>query len=362
MALTPGRERHAMMRYRLCFRLYRAGKRVFIAAATVSSLLFTGALAAGDEPEFLGVASDIVLDSIRVGPDGKRFAAVTVDPLANKRRVIVNCRNVAGAYDRVAQGTPIFSPEGSRMAFVASRDGKCYVVVDGVEGRGYEIIENRWPIANLIFSRGGRHIAYMARKDGKNYLVVDEREFGPYDDEVAGEAGDVQGIWDFQFNDDEKYFSYRAKTSGGMVACRGRFMDSGEISLTTSNEYENIGAGTPIWLGGAAGGGRTANCLPLSPGPPGRSSCRSCRSLRTWTKSRQCMPRSCPAVSFAHPIGQSASRRGTKPICGGRSFSARPIFPTKARTSGSPTMPSDRCCTHPTESAGPAWPGRATTS
>jgi len=220
----------------------------------LSSLLSARAPAASDEPELLGVASGIALDSIRVGPDGKRFAAVTVDPITNKRRAIVSCRNVAKGYDRVAKGHPIFSPEGSRTAFVASRDGKCFVVVDGMEGRGYAIIEGRWPIADLVFSRGGQHVAYKARKDGKNYLVVDAKEFGPYDDEVAGEAGKVQGIGDVQFSDNGEYFSYRAKTGGGMVACRGRFTKDGEISLTASKEYEHIGAGTPVWLGGAAAG------------------------------------------------------------------------------------------------------------
>jgi len=125
-------------------------------------------------------------------------------------------------------------------------------VVDGTESRGYEIVEDHWPVADLVFSRTGRHVAYKVRREGQNYLVVDGKEFGPYEDAVADEAGTVQGIWDFNFTDDEGYFSYRAQTGGGLVACRGWFRD-GSISLTTSKEYESIGAGGPVWLRGASG-------------------------------------------------------------------------------------------------------------
>lgn len=225
--------------------------RLFITASAVSALLCVGAFTARGERELLGEAGGIVAESIRVGPDGKRFAAVTVDPKTNQRRVVVNCRSLPRTYDLVAKGTPFFSPEGGRVAFVASRGGKCFVVVDGRESKGYEIAGDRWPIADVAFSPKGSHVAYKTRKGGKNFLVVDAKEFGPYDDAAADEDGQVRGIWDFGFVSEE-YFSYRAKTGGGMVACRGRIRD-GEITLTTSEKYEDIGSGSPVWLQGEAG-------------------------------------------------------------------------------------------------------------
>ena len=155
--------------------------RLFVAAVMIGLLAVIRAFAAGGETEVLGVAGDLVPDSICVGPDGKRFAAVVVDPVTNKRQVIENCRNLGKEYDLVAQGTPIFSPDGGRIAFVAARGGKCFVVVDGIEGTGYEIVQDRWPIADLVLSRSGQHIAYKTRKNARNYLVVDGQEFGPYD-------------------------------------------------------------------------------------------------------------------------------------------------------------------------------------
>jgi len=215
-------------------------------------LVSVAASAAHGERTLLGGVSHIVPSSIRVGPDGKRFAAVTVNPQTKERRVVVNCEALPGAYDAVAEGTPIFSPDGKRFAFVASRRGKCFVVVDGTEGRNYEITGDRWPIADLVFSPTGRHLAYKTRKEGKNYLVVDGKELGPYEDAAAEQGGKVRGIWDFWFAGDDNYFSYRAKTGEGMVACRGRFQDE-KISLTTSRAYETIGLDTPVWLRGKSG-------------------------------------------------------------------------------------------------------------
>lgn len=232
-------------------RLSVTGGRLFFTASIFTALLAVCAFAAPGERELLGEAAGIVPESIRLGPDGKRFIAVTVDPETNKRRVIVNCKSMSGTYDSIAKGTPIFSPEGSRHAFVAARGDKCFVVVDGKESPGYAIAGGRWPIADVAFSPLGQHIAYTARKDGKNYRVVDDKEFGPYDDAAADEDGQVRGIWDFRFASEE-YFSYRAKTGDGMVACRGRILAE-EITLITSGKFENIGVGTPVWLRGEAG-------------------------------------------------------------------------------------------------------------
>ena len=238
--------------YRLAGSVSGTGKRLLITASIICSLLSVAASDAHGERKLLGEASHIVPDSIRVGPNGSRFAAVTVDPQTKKRGVIVNCKRLPGAYDMVAKGTPIFSLDGKRFAFVALRRGKCFVVVDGTEGQQYEIIQDRWPITDLVFSPTGRYVAFKTRRGGKSYLVVNGKEFGPYDDVVTKEAGKVPGIGDFRFAGDDNYFSYRAKTGGGMVACRGWSHD-GKIDLTTSKKYEMIGAGTPVWLRGQAG-------------------------------------------------------------------------------------------------------------
>jgi len=237
--LTPTEapfERHPILR--LC-------PHVVIVIATC--LLCSPAYAAEDR-ELLGLMSHVVADSIQVGPDGSRFVAIAMDPLTKKQRVVVNAKPLPGEYDAVARGTPFFSADGRRIAFAASRDDKCFVVVDRKESPPYQITEQGWPVADMTFSPSGRHFAYLTRKDQKNYLVVNGREFGPYDNGTT-EAGNVPGIWDFQFADADDYFSYRAKVGDKMVACRG-WIRGGDVSITTSKPYASIGAGSPVWLRG----------------------------------------------------------------------------------------------------------------
>jgi len=225
----------------------------------VASIMFSLASAAvGQEQDeekrdLLGAASNIVPESIAIDPGGNRFAAIVVNPQTQKRTVMVDCKTLPGEYDMVAKGTPIFSLNGQRIALVASRRGKCFVVIDGKEGRNYDIDGDRWPIADLVFSPTGRYVAYKTRKQGKNYLVVNETEFGPYDDVIIEGTKTAPGIGDFRFADSDDFFSYRAKVGDKMVACRG-WIQGPKIDLATSKEYDSIGVGTPIWLRGQAGG------------------------------------------------------------------------------------------------------------
>jgi len=214
----------------------------------VAACLLSSLASAAEDRDLLGLMSHVVPDSIQVGPDGSEFVATITDPLTRKQRVVVNAKPLPGEYDAVAQGTPFFSPGGERFAFAASRDDKCFVVVDRKESPPYQITEQGWPVADLTFSPSGKHFAYLTRKEERNYLVVNGREFGPYDD-ASTDEGSVPGIWDFQFADNEDYFSYRAKTGEKMVACRG-WIRGGDISVTTSKPYATIGAGSPVWLRG----------------------------------------------------------------------------------------------------------------
>jgi len=225
---------------------------LYIRTFLICSLLSAGAFAAEGERTLLGEAGNIIPQSIVVAPDGARFIAVIVDPKTKKRRVVVNGQRLPGVYDEIAKETPIFSPDGKRYAFVASRLGKCFVVADGKEGRNYEIVDGRWPIADLVFSPTRSRLAYKALRGGNSYLVVDEKEFGPYEDVTPGEGGKVPGIGDFRFAGDDTCFSYRAKVADGMVACRGWSHD-GKVELATSKAYAMVGAGTPVWLRGKAG-------------------------------------------------------------------------------------------------------------
>jgi hypothetical protein len=100
----------------------------------------------------------------------------------------------AGAeYDLLGDGTPIFSPDGKHVAYVAWRGAKELVVVDGQPGAECE------RVGGLIFSLDGKRVAYGAKKAGKCFVVVD------------GQPGaECEGVRGLIFSLDGKRVAYAA--------------------------------------------------------------------------------------------------------------------------------------------------------
>ncbi|MBU1102136.1 hypothetical protein KJ853_00570 [Patescibacteria group bacterium] len=99
--------------------------------------------------------------------NGKRFAY-----LAEKETgeiVVVVDGKESGNFTRIGYFT--FSPNGERHAFLAWKNDKAFAVIDGKEGKHYDVL--RIP---PIFSPNSKRIAFVAEKDGKSFLVVDEKE------------------------------------------------------------------------------------------------------------------------------------------------------------------------------------------
>jgi dipeptidyl aminopeptidase/acylaminoacyl peptidase len=190
-----------------------------------------------------------VPDTLTLSPDGKRFAVVTVEPRTRKRRVVVDGQPAGKLYDSVARGTPIFSPDGGHVAFVARLGSRCHVVADGVEGEGYLLTRDGWPIADLTFSPHGKYLAFVARVEGKTHVVVNGKSFGPYEVSLDTEGNRLWGVWDIQFSPDGEHFAYRARVGGRMVLCVGKVVADParkDGRLSVSPPYESIGRGTPV--------------------------------------------------------------------------------------------------------------------
>src|SRR5215831_2644445 len=86
-------------------------------------------------------------------------------------------------------GVPLtFSRDGEHYAFIGGRDGKQFVVVDGVEGPSYE------RVAELRLSSTG-NVAYVVGRDGERHLVRNGR-IGPafYDVRTVGFSPDGQHL------------------------------------------------------------------------------------------------------------------------------------------------------------------------
>lgn len=107
-------------------------------------------------------------------PDSKQLAYQAWDNDARKDVVLLNGEKI-GEYDRIV-GTNdgkglVFSPDGKRLGFVAVNGHKSFIVVDGKEGKYYDMT-----VSGLVFSQDSKHVVYNARHDGKEVIVKDEIE------------------------------------------------------------------------------------------------------------------------------------------------------------------------------------------
>jgi len=72
--------------------------------------------------------------------------------------------------------SPVFSPDGTHLAYAACRGGKWFVVRDGVPGEEYD------NVARLAFSPDGEHLAFKACQGSKWFVVRDQAAGAGYDE------------------------------------------------------------------------------------------------------------------------------------------------------------------------------------
>jgi hypothetical protein len=113
-------------------------------------------------------------------PDSKHWVAKASRRVEGEWRYCLLADGVeVGWYDST-DGTPCFSPDSQRLAYVALRERyriQCFVVVDGVEGKEYDPVTE----PGLTFSPDSRRVAYVARRAGKSFAVFDGAESRPYE-------------------------------------------------------------------------------------------------------------------------------------------------------------------------------------
>jgi Tol biopolymer transport system component len=124
-----------------------------------------------------GLACDeIAPSSLEFGDDGPRSAYAA--RRGGKWLMVIDGR-CGAEFDQVDVSSRVFSMHGSRAAYAARRGHKWRVVVNGQEGPEYE------DVSELLYSPDGRRMAYVATDKGRGDRVVLDGEPGPWFDRVG---------------------------------------------------------------------------------------------------------------------------------------------------------------------------------
>ena len=111
-------------------------------------------------PEFDGIARN----SLVFSPDGTRVAYVAIT--GDKRQAVID-GNSGHPYDGI--GPLFFSPDSNRLAYGARKGTKSVVVTDGIEGPEYDNV-----LAGIVhFSPDSQRVAYVAQDNEKWMAVID---------------------------------------------------------------------------------------------------------------------------------------------------------------------------------------------
>ena len=93
-------------------------------------------------------------------------------------------------YDGIAD--PMFSPDSSRLAYLAQKGNQILVVMDGKEGASFDAI----PLRTLVFSPDSQHLVFKAQK-GNKWVVVADGQSGAEFDVIGPLTFNADGAMEF---------------------------------------------------------------------------------------------------------------------------------------------------------------------
>ena len=117
-------------------------------------------------------AEATISDSLTFSPDSRRFSCAIVN---SGRTFVVLDGALSPPYDGVLRGPTLFSPDSGNHAYAACRADKLFVNAHGKEYGPYS------NVGGMVFSPDGRHLAFAADKIGTWTVVIDGIEGGGYD-------------------------------------------------------------------------------------------------------------------------------------------------------------------------------------
>ena len=134
---------------------------------------------------------------------GAEKPIVSQDKLVAVELVVVDRKEGKQYYE---VGSPVFSPNSKRVAYIAKTDyEEEFVVVDGKEEKQYYGVESP------VFSPNSKRVAYMARIDDKEFVVVDGKEGEKYDF-YREQHYSWKGL--LVFSPDSRHVAYKARVNG----------------------------------------------------------------------------------------------------------------------------------------------------
>jgi len=110
-------------------------------------------------------------------PDSKRCAYIGVNAAPTTQASIIIDGQASQVKCEVA-GSIVFSPDSKRVAYVAIRGGKQFIVLDGKE---LEPTFDAIAAGSLLFSPDSSRFVYVGRRDKKASLMLDGKNAGDFD-------------------------------------------------------------------------------------------------------------------------------------------------------------------------------------
>lgn len=120
--------------------------------------------------------ADLIGQPLLFSPDGSRMACVAVTPQRDKSFVVVDGKEWPPVHLVARSNSLHFSPDSKRLAFVCGEGELSFLMVDGTNGPSYQVL------GAPKFSPDGQRLAYVATpRTGKHMLVVDGKAGAEYD-------------------------------------------------------------------------------------------------------------------------------------------------------------------------------------
>ena len=153
-------------------------------------------------------------------PDNKLMYSVEE---GNKKFLLIGDEKKYGPYDEVSP--PGISSDGKHFHFAAIKGNYGFLLVDGREGKHYDIRKStfyHYAIGKSTLGPDGQHIAYIVNQ-GEEKVILDDEEGSAYDKIKEGPI----------FSPDSKHLVYVGQREGKDII----ILDGKEISYDKFNSF-----------------------------------------------------------------------------------------------------------------------------